>query len=268
MDELQGRTAVITGAGSGIGRGIAHACAAEGMRVVVADLSSERAERVAAELSGLGVESLPVQVDVADAASVSALADRAYGAFGAVHLLCNNAGVILERPIVETTPEDWRWLFSVNVFGVVHGVQAFAPKMIAQSVPAHIVNTGSIAGLAPGVARNFGTYAASKCAVVGLSETLRSELAPHGIGVSVICPSTVHTNLFESGLRRPAELGGPIEPNQATADTLLTGMDPLEVGRRVIDAVRANRLHVITHPDMRARPQQRYERLMRDFDVS
>ncbi|MYI82517.1 MAG: SDR family NAD(P)-dependent oxidoreductase, partial [Chloroflexi bacterium] len=143
VEQLEGKVAVVTGGGSGIGEGIATACADAGMRVVIADIEADAAERVANALREGGAESIAVQTDVTDPDALDALADEAYAAFGAVHLLCNNAGVISVGEIASTTPADWQWLFGVNLFGVVHGIQAFVPRMREQGGEAHIVNTGS-----------------------------------------------------------------------------------------------------------------------------
>jgi len=187
--------AVVTGAGGGIGAGMAEAFAAEGMHVVVADIEEASAQATAERVRAAGVRSVAVHTDVADPASVAALADRAFAEFGEVHLLCNNAGVLLFRPLAEMSLQDWQWLLSVNLFGVIHGIHSFLPRMLAQGGDGHIVNTASIAGLAVGRVRNVGAYHASKYAVVGLSEALRTELEPVGIGVSMICPGGVNTPL-------------------------------------------------------------------------
>ena len=189
MNDLAGKVAVVTGGGSGIGRGIAQALADEGTHVVIADIEDSPAATVAQELRQKGVRAIPVHTDVADPASLELLAARAYDEFGAVHILCNNAGVFIGGPLADTAPEEWAWLIAVNVMGVVYGVRAFLPRMRAQGAAAHIVNTGSISGLYP--TPNQGAYTATKYAVVGYSERLRAELEPEGIGVSVLWPSGV-----------------------------------------------------------------------------
>lgn len=253
MRELTDRVAVITGGGSGIGRGMAVAFADAGMHVVIADIEGDAAQKVADEVAERGVRSLAVRTDVADRASVEAAADRAWDAFGAVHVLCNNAGVGAGGNLSECSDDDWRWTLSVNLDGVVNGLQAFLPRMYAQPGEKHVVNTASMAGLVafPGL----GPYTASKYAVVGISETLRAEGAEHGLGVSVLCPGLVRTNIGDSARNRPAKLGAGrgIDPERRRLmQKRMTreGKDPLEVGRLVRQAVIDNRLYVLTHPDL------------------
>ena len=265
MKQLDGRVAVVTGGGSGIGEGIVHACVGAGMRVVVADIERPQAERVASDVTRLGGEAIAVRTDVSDRAALDELADRTYEAFGAVHLLCNNAGVITVGPIVETTAEDWQWLFGVNVFGMVHGVQAFVPRMRAQGGEAHIVNTGSMSSIATTRAIPVGTYTASKHAVAGLSEMLRHELAEDGIGVSILCPGGVQTRLFAADRNLPERLRGKVTPAVPEREAV-ERMDPLEVGARVLEAVRANRYYIITHPEQRPRAERRCEEVLAAFD--
>src|SRR5713226_3989798 len=204
MDSLNGRVAVVTGGASGIGKALAEAFAGEGAKVVVADLDEAGMAGVVAGIRGRGGEALAVRADVTDLASVQALAERAFGAFGRVHVLCNNAGVALWGGLETATPRDWQWVLGVNLWGVIHGLEAFLPRMIAQKEPGHIVNTASMAGLV--ATRGLGIYNTSKYAVVGLSETLAKDLAPHGIGVSVLCPMGVATRIGASDRNRPQHL--------------------------------------------------------------
>ncbi len=265
MDQLEGRVAVVTGGGSGIGRGIASACADAGMRIVIADIEVAAAERVANELREGGAEAIAVRTDVTDRAALDALADAAYEAFGEVNLLCNNAGVISVGEIASTTPGDWEWLFSVNVFGVVHGAQAFVPRMREQDGEAHIVNTGSLASVSITRAVDVGVYCATKHAVLGLSETLRNELKDDGIGVSILCPGGVATQLFAADRNLPEELRGRVTPPVRERDDV-ERMQPREVGERVVRAVRENRFWIITHPEFRRMIERRTQRLLDAFD--
>jgi len=203
--ELAGRTAVVTGSGSGIGRGMALAFAEARMSLVLADLDTNAARRVAEEVRRLGTRALVVETDVGSRASVEALAEAAYALTGEVHLLCNNAGVTTFGTLGEIPYDDWRWVLQVNLFGVIHGLQSFLPRMRTQRGPKHVVNTASIAGCAglPGLA----AYCASKHAVVGISETLAREGAAWGLGCTVVCPGNTHTRIAESERNRPPEMG-------------------------------------------------------------
>lgn len=238
MKELSGKVAVITGAGSGIGAGMARAFAGAGMHVVVADIELKAAQAVAGEIGGTAV-----RVDVTRPEDVRALADQVYRDHGAVHLLCNNAGVALGGPLSDMTHDDWRWVFSVNIEGVANCLSAFLPRMKAQDGEAHIVNTGSIAGMV--TIPEGGIYAATKYAVVAISETLRTELAPHDIGVTVLCPGSVRTNILGAARNRPDDLKDTtvVPPTEFSDPTGM--MDPDQVGLEVRDAVIANALYSI-----------------------
>jgi NAD(P)-dependent dehydrogenase (short-subunit alcohol dehydrogenase family) len=270
MRELTGKVAVVTGGGSGIGRALALACAEAGVDVVVADIEAAQAEAVAAEVRAAGRRALAVQTDVSKPESLEALADRAYGEFGAVHLLFNNAGVLFFKPVIEMTPADWQWIFSVNFFGVVHGVAAFLPRMLAQGGGAHIVNTGSMSSLSARAPGTIG-YASTKYAVCAYSELLRQELAPEGIGVSLICPAGVRTLIRAAERNRPAELGGPTpldEQPEWNKDIEQEGrIEPAEVARQTLEAVREDRLYVITHTKSRADIEKRFGHVLADFDA-
>ena len=272
MERLAGRTAVVTGGGSGIGEGLAHACHAAGMRVLLADVEEDEAERVAGDVRALGGEALAVRADVSSSGAVEELAARAYEAFGEVHLLCNNAGVLAVSPLAEAPEADWEWTLGVNLMGPVHGVRAFVPRMRAQGGEAHIVNTASVAGVYAIDGLPIGVYTASKFALVGYSETLRAELAPDGIGVSVLCPGGVATRIGEAERNRPRAPGGPDAPPPDGIGAARRGMrqppmDPREVGERVLAGVRANRLYVFTHADQRAPVEERHRRMMADYDA-
>ena len=267
MKELRGRTAVVTGAASGIGRGIALALGAEGMRVAVADLDADGAAAVAREV---GAAAFPLVVDVASASSLEAAAKEVASRTGGAHVLVNNAGVMLPlRPMSEASDADWDYLLSVNLLGVVKGVAAFLPQLRAHAPDAHVVNTASMGGLVAVPGFPIGPYVASKYACVGYSESLRFELAPLGIGVSVLCPGTVVSNLGATSARnRPASLGPQAAP---PADAAANGeladwmMKPEDVGPVVVRGLRANRLHLFTHLDARRQVERRFQTILADF---
>lgn len=269
MEQLAGRTAVVTGGGSGIGLALAQALVAEGMRVVVADVDAAAASAAAKELDGRagdadgtadadGQAALAVVADVRDRAAVEELARRAEEAFGPVHLLVNNAGVGSGGvPLWETTANDWAWVSGVNLMGVVHGIQAFVPRMLAHGEPAHIVNTASLSGLV-----TFplgGPYGSLKTAVVALSEQLLLELRAHDarIGVSALCPAWVKTRILESERLRPEELQDHDDRphhlvEQIAALMEATGLEPEVVAAQTVEAVRADRFWVLPNPEWNA----------------
>lgn len=254
METFEGRTAVVTGAASGIGRALAERFCGLGMRVVLADVEAPALEKTTSELRDAGASVLPVVTDVSDGDAVDRLADAAEAEFGAVHLLCNNAGVGGGGPIAQLTTTDWQWVLGVNLWGVIHGLRAFLPRMLASGEEGHVVNTASVAGLVAGPM--MGPYNASKFAVVAISETLRAEMALSDapIGVSVLCPSWVSTNIADAVRNRPESLGGPAAQagvgdetmRQMIRDVIASGMAPADVAAKVEEGVRANRLHILT----------------------
>ncbi|HEX4903278.1 MAG TPA: SDR family NAD(P)-dependent oxidoreductase [Acidimicrobiales bacterium] len=265
MDQLEGKAAVVTGGGSGIGRAVATQLADAGMHVVVADVQQDALDATVSALVGAGHRAIGVRTDVSDGDSVQALADAAIAEFGAVHVLHNNAGVGVGGPVWTHTERDWEWVLGVNLWGVIHGIRVFVPLMLEQGGPAHVVNTASMAGLIS--VPYLGAYNVSKHGVVTLSETLHRDLrlADSEIGVSVLCPGLVATNIFESQRNRPADL---TDDGRATGlSALLEGagdgratedaigsfgqvLSPDEVGAAVVDAVRTDRFYVLTHPDI------------------
>jgi NAD(P)-dependent dehydrogenase (short-subunit alcohol dehydrogenase family) len=269
MDAFSDRVAVITGGAGGIGMAMARAFAARGARLVLADLDDEALTAAAATLRDAGATVHTVRTDVGDRASVEALADATMRTFGAVHVVCNNAGIALFGEIANATHRDWEYTMRVNFWGVVHGVEAFVPRLVAQGQGGHIVNTASMAGLIG--MQWLGIYCASKFAVVGLSEALHRELVPHGIGVSVLCPMIVETGINANSLRmRPAGLRNADhvdEPPTIEAGTMAGSViPPTEVARRVVRAVDRGDLYVLTHPEQRDILARRARRLDRMFE--
>jgi NAD(P)-dependent dehydrogenase (short-subunit alcohol dehydrogenase family) len=273
MKDLSGKVAVVTGAASGIGLAMAERFAAEGMRVVLADIESGALSNAASQMLDVGYDVSALRIDVSQADEVQELADFALRKYGAVHIVCNNAGVGIGGALWEHTVKDWEWLLGVNLWGVIHGIRTFVPTMIRQGTECHIVNTASAAGLD---ARPWlGMYSASKSAVVAISEALERELAMTGakIGVSVLCPAIVNTRIGEAERNRPAALSnesGSEVPPQAQAfgeafrTMLASGIPPQDVAAAVVDAIRNDRLYILTNPETEMRIRSRLERLLND----
>ena len=259
MTELGGGVAVVTGGASGIGRAMAERFAGERAKVVVADIDARALAAVVDSIKARGGEALGVPTDVTDLSSVQALAAAAFEAFGKVSVLCNNAGVALWGGLESATHRDWQWVLGVNLWGVIHGVEAFVPRMIASKEPGHIVNTASMAGLV--ATRGLGVYNTSKYAVVGLSETLAKDLRFYHIGVSVLCPMGVATQIRESARNRPADLTNDAPSAVESVELMGRTLAPAVVAEMVLSAIRANRLYVITHEEGLEALRRRHERL-------
>jgi NAD(P)-dependent dehydrogenase (short-subunit alcohol dehydrogenase family) len=261
---LRDRVAVVTGAASGIGRALALALAAEGADVAVADVDEAGMAETTAGVRALGRSTLAVPTDVSDREAVLALAERVVERFGAVHVLCNNAGVVVHGGLDRASHRDWTWVMGVNLWGVIHGLEAFLPKMIAQGQGGHVVNTASMAGLI--ASQGLGVYNTTKYAVVGLSETLAKDLRPHGIGVTVLCPMGVDTRIRDAARNRPAALlNAPhgASDRQSDGEVTLIGrtLDPRSVAERTIAAIRSGQLYVITHDEALEPLRRRFRRL-------
>jgi NAD(P)-dependent dehydrogenase (short-subunit alcohol dehydrogenase family) len=263
VDTFDGKVAVVTGGGSGIGRALALAFAREGARVVLADVDRAAMTAVAKEILALKTKALTVRTDVTRLASVQALADRAWKAFGGVDILCNNAGVAAWGGLERATHRDWQWVLGVNLWGVIHGVEAFVPRMIAEGRRGHVVNTASMAGLI--ASQGLGVYNTSKYAVVGLSETLAKDLRPHGIGVSVLCPMGVETRIRESERNRPPALRNEGGPEAAAVELIGRYLAPEAVAQMVLAAIRRGELYVITHDEGLEPLRRRFERMQRSI---
>ena len=261
--ELRGRTAVVTGGASGIGRALILRFARDGANVVVADVDEPGMASVAGEAQALGVKAIAVRTDVSERSQVEALAARAFETFGTVHVLCNNAGVAAWGGIESATHRDWQWVLGVNLWGVIHGVEAFVPRMIARGEPGHIVNTASMAGLI--ASKGLGVYNTSKYAVVGLSETLAKDLRPYRIGVSVLCPLGVQTRIRDSERNRPAALRNERAEPVTPVELIGRSLPPDAVADMVLAAIRANELYVITHDESLEPLRRRFERLERSI---
>lgn len=271
MTKFKDKVAVITGAASGIGRGIAERCAREGMKVVLADIDEANLNKAETELKALGGTVLSVKTDVSKRREVELLARQALDAFGQVHLLFNNAGVGAGGAPWEATWNDWEWVIGVNLWGVIHGVKVFTPLMLAQNTECHIVNTSSAAGLIVGGAS--APYAVTKHAVVALSESLYLTLQQRNslVKVSVLCPGLVRTNIANAELHRPAQLRNepvPMTPEMqaglaAFKAAMEAGMPPLQVADVVFDAIRKEQFYILSHPEWTEVIQLRTDKLLR-----
>jgi NAD(P)-dependent dehydrogenase (short-subunit alcohol dehydrogenase family) len=273
MHDLQGKTAFVTGGASGIGFALCRAFAQSGMKVMLADIETAALERAIGSLHDFGRNVRGIQCDVADPDSVERAASAAFDAFGKVHILCNNAGVAAGGGIDNISLDNWRWVIDVNLMGVVYGIKSFLPHMLAQGEGGHIVNTASMAGMINGM--GFSPYAASKFAVVSMSEGLSLRLQPLGIGVSVLCPDFVRTGIADSGRNRPERYGKaqPLDPASPAAALVAeiarrieAGLDPADVAARVLAAIRNDELYIFTHPNMREAVENRFAAIQAAMD--
>jgi NAD(P)-dependent dehydrogenase (short-subunit alcohol dehydrogenase family) len=265
MRDLAGKTAFVTGGASGIGLAMGHAFAEAGMRVMLADIEAKPLDAAVAGFTANLPDVRGVVCDVSDPTAVENAAQATIAAFGKVHLVCNNAGVGGSGGVDDISLKSWRWVIDINLMGVVHGIRAFMPLMKSHGEGGHFVNTASMAGFLPGT--GFGAYTATKYAVVGISEALQTELAPGGIGVSVLCPGWVNTRILESARNWPQDYGaapkrelGPL--TDRIAQLVRNGMEPAAVAALVRKAVEENELYIFTHPHMRPPLEERVDRFM------
>ncbi|MCC6947247.1 MAG: SDR family NAD(P)-dependent oxidoreductase [Bradyrhizobiaceae bacterium] len=269
MKDVAGRTAVVTGAASGIGLGMARTFAKHGMRVVLSDIHGERLEAALANVRGLGAKAIAVPADVSRRAEVQKIADAALNEFGAIHVACNNAGITIHgKSVWEVTPEEWDWISGVNLHGVMHGIQIFLPIIRSHGGDGHMVNTASIAGFQVAPHRRSGCYAATKFAVVALTESLWNDLKETPVGVSVLAPAAVKTRIYQSTEARPERFGGPeaAVPNPLQKE-LDFGLEPDVVGDRVLRAIRDRELYIFTHMQTKEWLLARHQRIISAFDA-
>jgi NAD(P)-dependent dehydrogenase (short-subunit alcohol dehydrogenase family) len=275
MKDFAGRVAVITGAGSGFGREFAREAHRLGMKLVLADVQRDALNAVVAELGDAGATLIGEQVDVARGEEVQRLADRAFAEMGAVHLLFNNAGVGSGGLVWENSDRDWQWVLGANLWGVVHGIRHFVPRMIAGGAPGHVINTASVAGLV--CAPNMGVYNVSKHAVVALTETLQHDLRLAGanIGVTLLCPAFVPTGIAQSHRNRPADLrADPPTASQRAAHAAITKaveggrLSAAQVAQMTFEAIAADRFYVLTHPQILPTVQLRFDDILQQRNPS
>ena len=267
MRDLKGKVAFITGGAGGIGLAMAKAFGREGMSVMLADIEAPALERAVDELRGLQVRAEGVVADVTNRDSLRAAALETIARFGKVHLVCNNAGVGSGGAFGSVPAKDWAWVVDVNQLGVVYGMEIFAPLMLSHGEGGHFVNTASMAGFVspPGME----PYCATKFAVVAMSEGWAAQLAPQGIGVSILCPGFVKTRIHESRRNRPADYGEDTRPpgfDASLAMPVLTGIPVEPVAERVLEGVLDGEIYIFTHPEMRAAVEARFAGVMAAFD--
>ncbi len=245
MQDISGKTAIVTGAASGIGLAIATALAEAGANVVMADIQQAAVEQAAHGLSGTNKRVLPTRIDVTQEQSVLDALAEAERHFGKLHIACNNAGVPMHGTrLIDVPQADWEFVLSVNLWGVIHGIRHFVPAILKHGEEGHVVNTASVAGFQNRRGTDQGPYSMTKYAVLSLSEALEHELRGSNVGVSVLCPGPIATNIARGARNRPDHRGGP--QMRATDETVLaerlatTGLDPRRVGERVVDAIRHN----------------------------
>lgn len=269
MEEVAGRTAFVSGGASGIGLGMAEAFVAAGMNVVIADLRRDHIESALERFTqdGRGRSVHAIELDVTDREGFARAADEAEGAFGNVHVLCNNAGMGILGPVTDARYDDWDWGLGVLLGGVVNGVQTFLPRLRAHGEGGHIVNTASMAAVIP--IAGAAIYTTAKAAVVGLSEALRSDLRDEPIGVSAFCPGPVQTNIREAGRLRPERYRDSgyldFERELAERPNSPLWMDPLECGERVLAGIRADDLYIFTHREFREGAEERFRAIAASF---
>jgi len=263
MKDVTGKVAFITGGASGMGLAMARSFSAAGMKVAIADIEQAALDRVKAEFAKTNAEVITLKVDVTDRDAMERAAQATEAAFGKIHVVCNNAGVAVGGPLDAMSYKDWDWVMGVNLAGVINGVQTFVNRIKKHGEGGHFVNTASMAGqmAIPGL----GVYNTTKYAVVGMSETMRADLAPHNIGVSVLCPGVVTTNIFDSGRNRPEDLKGETDTASLVLTTdmsdaeraermqqiMASALDPAVVGDMVLAAIQANDPYIFTHPDLK-----------------
>jgi NAD(P)-dependent dehydrogenase (short-subunit alcohol dehydrogenase family) len=270
MKDTDGKVAFITGAASGMGLGMARAFATEGMKLMLADVNKARLTEVEQEFKSKGVDVATIVCDVTKLEQVNAAADATIERFGKVHVLCNNAGINVGGTYEELSQQDWDWVIAVNQLGVQYGISAFLPKIKAHGEGGHIVTTSSMAGMV-NAGPGWAPYNASKFAVVIMNEVLYSELKETNIGVSVLCPGAVATNIIEAADSRPSDFGSsgdkPVIAGDV-AELLEHGLDPDVVGKLVLEGIQEEQFYLFTDPRMFKAVERRFERIQRGFDWS
>ena len=266
MTRVAGRTAFITGGGSGVGLGQAKVFAQAGCRVAIADIRQDHLDDAMAWFDGRGFDVMPVRLDITDRAAYAAAADEVEAKLGPVSLLFNTAGVSIFGPMQDATYDDWDWQLSVNLNGVINGIQTFVPRMIARGQGGHVINTASMSAFV--ALKGTGLYCTTKMAVRGLSECLAMDLADHGIGVSMLCPGAVNSNIHEAVLTRPAHLkntgyyGADPQVFARLKQVISVGMEPETLAQYVLKGVEADQLYILPYPEFRGTLEEIHARVM------
>lgn len=265
MDDLAGRIAFVTGAASGIGLEISRSLAQRGAKVMLADVDADGLAVAKTKLLLIHPDIETVICDVRDPVAVQAAADAVLARFGKIHIVVNNAGVAIFGPTGKVALDDWRWIVDINLMGVAYGVEVFAPLMRAQGEGGYFINTASIAGHIAGT--ELGPYTATKFGVVGLSEVMRQEMEKDDIGVSVLCPAWVQTDIFETRQNRPSAQGSDNQDEKLDefATAVQTGIDPADVADWTVECMLAGRFYIFTHPSMKRFVRGRMAEIQADF---
>ncbi|PCI05274.1 MAG: 3-oxoacyl-ACP reductase [Hyphomicrobiales bacterium] len=264
-----GAVAYVSGGGSGIGRGIAMNLAELGVRVGVVDILEADAIQTVALIEEKGGQAIAIEADVSDAAATEAAADKLESALGAVSIVCNNAGVAMHGvPMHEIKTADWDWVIGVNIYGIIHGIQTFVPRLLELGKPAHIVNTASIGGFQVNAGFLTGAYSMTKFAALALTEGLQNELADSNIGVSVLAPAAVDSGFHLAERSRPERFGGPyVRPeNHFMGDIIKDSTQPHEIGAHVVQAILNDKFYIFTHPETKQWLEERHARIIGAFD--
>jgi NAD(P)-dependent dehydrogenase (short-subunit alcohol dehydrogenase family) len=273
MDSFSGRVAVVTGAGSGIGLGMARTFARAGMSVVLCDIRKDAVEEACAEVrkitANMNMRAMALELDVADGKAMESAAAQIENEFGRIDILCSNAGVLVyPKPVLDVTEDEWDWLIGVNLRGVINGARAFVPRIRKHGQGGHIVNTSSIGGFQVAKGRNTAAYATTKFAVVAFSDGMRNDLEGTGIGVSVLAPSAVNTNIYHAPRHKPGRFGGPEGGPDRTPQELKDGLQPDQVGRRALAAIRDNEFYIFTHMSTQDRLLARHKAIIDAYDAT
>ena len=270
MEVISGKAAFITGGASGLGLAMAQSLAGAGMKVAIADVQEDALASAHEAFTESNAEVITLKVDVTDRQALEAAADEAEAAFGRIHVVCNNAGVAASGNIKDHSFQDWDWLMGVNLEGVINGIQVFTNRILSHGEGGHIVNTASMAGLLPIAALSI--YNTTKFAVVGLSEAIAQDLAEFNVGVSVLCPGFVNTNIYTSERNRPSTFGGEEAssfnlPENSSQGVSFDGMiEPSMVGDMVLHAIQTNELYIFSHPEFQEHVTERHQAMLTAFE--